>query len=355
MKTYNNLYSELCSHENLKLAFKKATKRKTLKPYVIEFEKNLKEKLLQLRTELLFHSYQPCPLKTFILRDPKTRKISVSEFKDRVIHHAICNIIEPIFDKRFIYDSYANRKGKGVHAALKRFDNFKRKITQNGRKIKNAKNNNNVIGFALKADIKHYFETVDHKILVKILEKRITDKKALWLIKKVLNNHNTKQTGKGMPLGNLASQFFANVYLNELDQFIKHKLKIKYYLRYVDDFIILHNSKEQLKKYKKEINEFLKNQLKLELHPQKSKIILLYKSTTFLGFRIFYHFKLLRKSNLNKMLRRLEQFKEDYKQNLITKEEIMKSMQGWNAYASTANTYKLRTKINQQTLAILQH
>jgi len=197
MKTYKNIYSELCSYENLELAFKKARKRKTLKSYVIKFEKNLKENLLQLRAELLFHSYQPIPLKTFILRDPKTRKISVSEFRDRVIHHAICNIIEPIFDKRFIYDSYANRKYKGVHAALKRFDYFKRKITQNGRKIKNARNNNKVIGYALKADIKHYFETVDHKILIKILKKRIRDKKVLWLIKKILDNHNTKIPGKG--------------------------------------------------------------------------------------------------------------------------------------------------------------
>jgi len=345
MKTYKNIYSELCSYENLELAFKKARKRKTLKSYVIKFEKNLKENLLQLRAELLFHSYQPIPLKTFILRDPKTRKISVSEFRDRVIHHAICNIIEPIFDKRFIYDSYANRKYKGVHAALKRFDYFKRKITQNGRKIKNARNNNKVIGYALKADIKHYFETVDHKILIKILKKRIRDKKVLWLIKKILDNHNTKIPGKGMPLGNLTSQFFANIYLNELDQFVKHKLKIKYYLRYVDDFLILHNSKKQLEEYKKEINKFLKNQLKLKLHSQKSKITPLYKSIIFLGFRIFYHFKLLRKSNLNKMLKRLEQFKENYKQNLITKEEIMESMQGWNAYALTANTYKLRKRI----------
>jgi len=148
-----------------------------------------------------------------------------------------------------------------------------------------------------------------------------------------------------MPLGNLTSQFFANIYLNELDQFVKHKLKIKYYLRYVDDFLILHNSKKQLEEYKKEINKFLKNQLKLKLHSQKSKITPLYKSIIFLGFRIFYHFKLLRKSNLNKMLKRLEQFKENYKQNLITKEEIMESMQGWNAYALTANTYKLRKRI----------
>lgn len=353
MKTYRNLYKELCSYKNLEFAFKKARKGKTQKGYVIEFEKNLDENLLKLRFELLLHAYQPAPLKTFILRDPKTRKINVSEFRDRVVHHAICNTIEPIFDKRFIYDSYANRKFKGVHAALKRFDYFKRKITANGRKLRNARNNNQVTGFALKADIKHYFETVDHEILINLISRKIKDKKVLWLIRKVINRYDTKNPGKGMPLGNLTSQFFANVYLNEFDQFIKHKLKLKYYLRYVDDFVIFHNSKKRLEKYKNEINSFLRDKLKLELHPQKCKIIPLHRGVNLLGFRVFYYFKLLRKSNLNKMLRRFEQFKRDYKQDLITADEILESMQGWIAYASTANTYKLRQKIMKHVDEVL--
>lgn len=186
MKTYNNLWEELYSYENLELAFRKARKHKTLKPYVIEFEKNLKGNLLQLRTELLIHAYKPRSLKTFILRDPKTRKISKSEFRDRVIHHALCNIIEPIFDKSFIYNSYTNRKGKGTLKALKRFDDFKRKVTKNNKRK----------AFALKADIKHYFETVNHKILLNIIKKKIKDKKVIWLIKKILENYNQKNQRK---------------------------------------------------------------------------------------------------------------------------------------------------------------
>lgn len=159
----NSLWEQLCDYENLVLAFKKARKHKTLKSYVIEFEKNLKENLLQLRSELLLHSYRPKPLKTFILRDPKTRKIGKSDFRDRVVHHTLHNVIEPIFDKTFIYDSYANRKGKGTLEAIQRLDSFKRKITKNNTKRV----------FVLKADIKHYFESIDHNILIKILKKQL--------------------------------------------------------------------------------------------------------------------------------------------------------------------------------------
>ena len=154
MKRYGNLYERLCSYENLDLAFRKARKRKTLKHYVIEFELNLKENLENLRTELLFHSYTPKPLETFIIRDLKTRKISKSDFKDRVVHHALCNIIEPIFQKLFIYDSFANQIGKGTLKALERFDYFKRKV---------SKNNTREI-FILKADVRHYFDEVDHNV-----------------------------------------------------------------------------------------------------------------------------------------------------------------------------------------------
>ena len=146
----SNLFSSLCSYENLESAFMKARTGKTLKLYVIKFENELKQNLLALRNELTFHTYRPKPLETFIIRDPKTRKISKSDFRDRIIHHALCNIIEPLFDKQFIYDSYANRLGKGTFKAIERFDFFKRKVSKNNTKE----------AYVLKADIKHYFETV---------------------------------------------------------------------------------------------------------------------------------------------------------------------------------------------------
>jgi len=339
MKTYSNFYEQLYSFRNLLHAFFKARKHKTKKYYIIEFGKNLITNLLQLKEELKNQTYKPKPLETFILRDPKTRKICKSDFRDRIVHHALCNIIEPIFDKIFIYDSCANRKNKGNLFALKRFDYFKRKVSRNG-KINGWFNNNQIRGYCLKADIKHYFETVDHEILLNIIKRKIKDSKVIWLIKQISSNYNNKD--KGMPLGNLTSQFFANVYLNELDYFIKHKLKAKYYIRYVDDFVILHNSKEQLKIWKEQINDFLKKELKLELHKDKSKITSLSRGIDFVGFRNFYYFRLLRKRNTRKQKNDLLKFKIRLDNKTMDYDQIYSIFEGWIAYAKHADTYELR-------------
>ncbi|MEK6856101.1 MAG: reverse transcriptase/maturase family protein [Nanoarchaeota archaeon] len=335
MKTHNNLYSKIISQENLILAWQKARKGKTKKKYVIEFEKDLELNLLELREELLKQEYFPKPLVTFILRDPKTRKISKSDFRDRIVHHAVVNVLEPIFDKTFIYDSCANRKGKGTTFALQRFELFRRKVTKNFK----------TESFCLKADIKHYFQEVDLNILLDIIKKKIADEKVLWLIGQILNNSTINLGGselfRGMPLGNLTSQFFANVYLNELDYFVKHTLKVKYYIRYVDDFVVLYSSKDQLEKWKIEIDNFLRDKLYLELHPDKSKIISLSRGVDFVGFRNFYHFRLLRKRNIRQILTKIKR----YKNKEISKEKILECFQGWNAYAKWANTFILRKSI----------
>ncbi len=323
MKTYKNLYQELCSEENLALALKKAQKRKSRKPYVIEFKNNLDENLKRLREELLSEEYKPRPLRTFVIRDPKVRKIRKSYFVDRIVHHAICNILEPIFEKRFIYDSFANRKGKGTLNAIKRFDKFKQKVSKN-----NTRN-----CYVFKADIKHYFDEVNHSILIDILRKKVNDKKLISLISKVLKNHSHRV---GMPLGNMTSQFFANVFLNELDQFVKHELKAKYYIRYVDDFVILNNDKTILENHKEKINIFLKEKLQLELHTTKSKILLLKRGISFLGFRNYPHHRLLRKANVRTIKERITQGNYD---------SICEFLEGWMSYAKQANTYNLRHKI----------
>lgn len=338
MKTYKNIYSKIYNMKNLFLAFKKARKGKTKRSYVIKFEENLRENLLGLQRELINHTYSPKPLKTFILRDPKTRKISKSDFRDRIVHHAIVNILEPIFDLTFIHDSCANRKGKGNIFAIKRFKIFMRKVSRNG-KINGWINNNQIKGYCLKADIKHYFQEMDLDILLDIIKRKIADEKVIILIDKILNNKtDISIIRKGMPLGNLTSQFFANIYLNELDKFVKHKLKARYYLRYVDDFVILHSSRSQLKSWENIINNFLNKQLKIKLHQDKSRIISLSKGIDFVGFRNFYHFKLLRKRNIDNM----NSLVEKYKEGIISKEKLLESFQGWNAYAKWANSYRLR-------------
>ena len=296
------LYEQLCEYDNLFHAYEKARKGKTLKRYVIQFEEQLKENLLQLQQELKTQTYKPKPLDTFIIRDPKTRKISKSDFRDRIVHHAICNIIEPLFDKTFIYDSYANRKGKGTLKAIKRFEKFQHIVSQN----------NTRPSFVLKADVKHYFETVDHNILIMILKKIIKEEKTINLVKNILNNHKTEQEGKGMPLGNLTSQFFANIYLNELDQFIKHQLKAKHYIRYVDDFVIVHHSRKTLEEHQGKIQDFLATALALQLHPDKSKIIRIQNGVNFLGYRLFPKHKLLRKKNMWTFEKKMRELCKEY-------------------------------------------
>ena len=335
MKTYKNIYQEIISLENLFLAYKKARKGKTKKDYVKEFERDLENNLIILHEELKNKNYTPKPLKTFILRDPKTRKISKSNFRDRVVHHALVRIIEPIFDKTFIESNCAGRKRKGTLFAINKFNLFFRKVTKNY----SSK------GYCFKADIKHYFQEVDHDVLLEIIKRKIKDEKVIWLINQIIKRERgegqsiTKKVG--MPLGNLTSQFFANIYLNELDYFVKHKLRVKYYIRYVDDFVILHESKEQLEIWREEINSFLKEKLKLELHNQKSKIISLSNGVDFVGFRNFYHFRLLRKRNIRSIKKKVDKYKIEE----ISKDRILEIFQGWNAYAKWANSYKVRRKI----------
>ncbi len=330
----HDLWQELCSYKNLELAFKNARKHKTLRPSVQEFERDLHENLALLRTELLLHSYHPKPLETFILRDPKTRKISKSHFRDRVIHHALCNVIEPLLGKSFIYDSYANRKGKGTLKAIERFSSLQRKVSKN----------NNTTAFVLKADIKHYFDNVDHAVLIQIIQRKIKDERVLWLIQRILGNYSI-QPGKGMPLGNLTSQFFANIYLNELDHFVKQTLKVKYYLRYVDDFVILHRSPIVLQQWKEQIASFLNQELLLALHPDKSKIIPLSKGIEFLGFKLFFHHRLLKQRNKRAFLRKSREMYFLYDQKLENYDAVYNFMEGWIAYAKHASTNSFRQKI----------
>ena len=178
MKTHKNLYTKIYDKKNLILAWKKARKGKTKKKYVVEFEKDLRKNILILYKELKIQTYKPKFLKTFILRDPKTRKISKSDFRDRIVHHALCNIIESIFEKSFIYDSCANQKKKGTLFALKRLGLFMKKVSKN----------NTSPCFIFKADIKHYFEEINHEVLLNIVQRKIKDEKVIWLIKQILQN-----------------------------------------------------------------------------------------------------------------------------------------------------------------------
>ena len=209
--------------------------------------------------------------------------------------------------------------------------------------VKEAKNNNQVKGYALKCDIKRYFDNVDHKLLIGIISKRIKDQEVLWLITAILNNYNSGVSGKGMPLGNWTSQFFANIYLHELDHFVKHELKAKYYLRYVDDFVVFHQSKTALREYEPKIKEFLSS-LRVELHSDKCKIIPLSSGINLLGFRIFYHHKLIRKRNLRTFRRKMILLFEDYGSEKVSVQQVFDIFNGWKGYALLGNSYTICQK-----------
>ena len=334
MKTYRNIYEGICSYGNLELAYLKARKRKTGKAYVQEFEQDLQGNLIKLREELLAQTYRPRPLTVFMIRDPKTRKISASAFRDRVVHHALCNVIGPIFESQFIHDSFANQKGKGTHKAILRFEAFQRKVLGTGGQA-----------YALKVDIRHYFDTVAHEPLIRMLSRQITDQKALWLIRTIITNHKVDEEGKGMPIGNLTSQFWANVYLHKLDLYVKHVLRAKYYIRYVDDFVILDKDPAQLETWKQQMNAFLASELLLEVHPDKSRILPLQGGVTFLGFRVFPKYKLLKKSNSSRIWARIGYMEAAVRNGVLTLDKAAARLAGWLAYAEFADTYHLRQQV----------
>ncbi len=236
MKTFKNLFQKISSFENLLLAAHKAAKGKRENANVLNFFFKLEENLFQLGEELTRQSYRPGSYSTFRIYDPKPRMISAAPFRDRVVHHALINIIEPFFKRSFIFDSYANRVGKGTHKAIRRYQEFLRRYN-----------------FVLKCDIKKYFPSIDHEILKQLIRRTIFDQKTLWLLDTIIDGSNPQAPildyfprdelftpfirRKGLPIGNLTSQFFANVYLNPLDHFVKENLRCQGYLRYVDDCV----------------------------------------------------------------------------------------------------------------------
>lgn len=343
-KTYNNLFHKVCSFQNLLRAAQKAQKNKRFKENTARFNFELENMLLKLSEELLNRTYRPGSYHRFLVYEPKKRLISAAPYRDRVVHHALCNVIEPIFEKTFIYDSYANRAGKGTHAAILRFQEFCRKNK-----------------YMLKCDIKKYFDSIDRGILIEMISKKIKDKDTLDLIKKILFGKGDKileeETGvkgkeiKGIPLGNLTSQFFANLYLNGLDHFIKEELREKYYIRYVDDFVVFGNDKERLWNVYEMIKKYLSG-LGIELHPVKTRILPVNQGAEFLGFRIFPEKRLLKKANFFRFRRRLLKMKNFYhkhpKFDIIKK--ISQSVLSWVSHAKWGDTAKLREKLFNEVI-----
>ena len=326
MKTYKNLFDKVCSYETLYNSYLKARRGKTKSARVLNFSYNLEQELSELQNELKNQTFRTGKYNHFIIFEPKKRKISALPFRDRVVHHAIHFVIEPIFEKKFIYDSYACRKMKGTHAGADRLQKFIQKVNKDY--------------YVLKCDVSKYFPSVNHEVLKKCIRKKIADEKLLWLLDDIIDS-----TEEGIPIGNLTSQLFANIYLNELDEFIKYDLKIKYYIRYMDDFIILHESKKYLHGVKGKI-KLLFVSIKLTMHPKKANIFPVASGIDFLGYRIFSKHRLVRKSTVKRFLKNIKVKIKKYNLEFVDFSKLMESFNSWNAYVSHANSYRLKKSLH---------
>ncbi len=292
----------------------------------------MENNLFQLHRESKNKTYQHSHYTAFNVCDPKLRRIHKATVKDRIIHHAIFRILYPIFDKSFIFDSYSCRIKKGTHRAVNRLEKFCQKASQN--------NSRNI--FALKCDIKKFFDSVNRELLLQLIRKKIQDKNAIWLIEKIIQSFP-----KGIPLGNVTSQLFANIYLNELDQFVKHKLKEKYYLRYCDDFIILSDKKDYLLGLIPKIDTFLQEQLKLNLHPNKIILRKYRQGIDFLGYVVLPHHRVLRTKTKRRIFKKMQKKKTDFQCNLISKESFDQGRQSYLGVLRHCKGWEIRKKIEK--------
>ncbi|MEY2975877.1 MAG: hypothetical protein RLZZ435_14 [Cyanobacteriota bacterium] len=343
MKRYGNLWHLITEFENLWLAAKKAQKGKRFKENVLKFNLNLESELLTLHKELLEQTYSPGQYHSFEITEPKTRLISAAPYRDRVVHHALCNVISPILEKSLIPDTYANRVGFGTHKALKRFTEFLRSSR-----------------YILQCDIRKYFPSIDHDILKSLIRNKIKCKSTLWLIDKIIDGSNPQEIvplyfpddnllsplnrKMGLPIGNLTSQTFANFYLNDFDHFIKENLKVKKYLRYVDDFALFSDDYEQLAQAREQIQDYLIT-LRLQIHPSKNHLFETQYGATFVGYRILPTHIRVRSDNLIMGRRRLRYKLKKLNQNHLTAQHFYLSLNAWFAHLSHADSWQLREQI----------
>ncbi len=291
-------YDNIISLENLLISWKEFLRGKRKRKDVADFSVRFMDNILKLHHELVTKEYRHGSYYAFKINDPKPRDIHKAKVRDRIVHHAIYRLLYPYFDKKFVYDSYSCRLDKGTHRAINRFRHLARKASKNDTKTV----------WILKCDIKKFFANIDHEILKAILKKSIKDKDIIWLLENVIDSfHTGNDLDIGLPLGNVTSQIFINIYMNELDQFIKRELKVKYFIRYADDFVIFNDNKQYLTDLVPKLSEFLEKKLRLSLHPKKLYIKTLSSGVDFLGWVNFSHHRVLRTSTKQRMFKKLKQ------------------------------------------------
>lgn len=343
MKRIGKLFNIITSFENLYYASLQARAGKRGKANVALFERNIEEEILQLQAELSDKTYRPGGYREFTIYERKTRKISAAPYRDRVVHHALCRVIEPVFERTFIQDSYACRTGKGKHMAVDR-------CTEYARKYK----------YVLKTDIRKYFPSLDHEILFAKIARKIKCRDTLWLIRMIIDGSNAQeevieyypgddlfapfQRRRGIPIGNLTSQFFANIYLNDLDHFAEERLGCRAYILYVDDIVVFENDTRRLWEISRDITDFLQVE-RLTIHPEKTFVQPVTEGIDHLGYRVFPTHRRLRQDNGRKFVKNAKTLQEQYKRGRIGLEKVNATIQSWIGHARHADTYRLREKI----------
>jgi RNA-directed DNA polymerase len=339
------LFDLIVSWENLLLAYRKASKGKRGHPPAAQFEFQLADALLTLQNELVQHTYTPGAYRHFTIHEPKRRKISAAPFRDRVVHHALCNLIDPVFEKRFIPHSYANRKGKGTHLAINHLQHLAKRYP-----------------YVLRMDIVQHFPSLDHQILRREVAQVIHDERVLWLVDTILasgagvlaNEYKMVyfpgddlfafHRPRGLPIGNLTSQFWSNVYMNRLDWFVVGKLQCNAYLRYVDDFALFASDKRQLWAWKQAIIDQLAS-MRLTLHDREAVVSPVNQGIPWLGFVVYPTHRRLKRRNVVQFTRRLERNIDLYEQGIISFAELDASVKGWVNHVRYADTWGLRGHI----------
>jgi len=325
MKRAGKLINKIAEFENLQLAFYKARKGKDAKQEVIEYRKKLDNNLLSLQKQILLTKVKVGNYHFFTIYDPKERQICTASFSERVLHHALMNICHPFFEKQQIFDSYATRKNKGTYAALHRAEHFQKKFK-----------------WFLKLDIRKYFDSIGHQILFELLQRKFKDRELLQIFKQIIKSYET-ENDKGLPIGNLTSQYFANYYLSFADRYIQQELKIPAFVRYMDDIVLWSNNKETLLNAGKIITKFLLEKLSLKL-----KTYTLNSNThglSFLGYRIFENKTKLNTRSKKRFIRKVKAYGNNLKTKHWTQAEYQKHILPLLAYTNYAETKGLRKKI----------
>ena len=334
MKRHGHLFEQVTEYGNLLDAARRASRRKRDRVAVARFIFHLEPNLLKLQEELRSGSYRMRPYRAFVIREPKRRRICAAHFRDRVVHHALCATLDPIFEASLIGDTYACRRGKGTHAAVRRLRQFVRRSR-----------------YVLMCDVRRYFETVDHEVLKALCRRKLKDKALLSLLDRIIDHPlPCGEPGKGLPIGNLTSQHFANLYLGGLDHFVKDRLRLPGYLRYMDDFAVFADGKPRLHRALAAIREFLRVTLSLELREERTLVAPVTQGLPFLGFRVFPGVVRFDARKLARLRRRVCLREADYRRGRIDEEALVQSVRGMVGHVCHIDSLQARKQLFAESL-----